>query len=92
MAARGGEASGVLLRREPASIADALFNRTSGLAEVVIPSRSKLFGETAFAGMTARDDRRIQLFGLSKVRDASHYLAVDHRAVHCTALPALLTA
>jgi di/tricarboxylate transporter len=34
-------------------IGDTLFNRASGLAEVVIPPRSRLVGETAFPGMTA---------------------------------------
>ncbi len=34
-------------------IGDTLFNRNSGLAEVVIPPRSRLVGETAFPGMTA---------------------------------------
>jgi di/tricarboxylate transporter len=32
-------------------VADTLFNRTSGLAEVLIPPRSKLIGETVFPGM-----------------------------------------
>ncbi len=33
-------------------VADTLFNRQSGLAEVVIPPRSKLIGEPMFPGMT----------------------------------------
>ena len=36
-------------------VAETLFNRDSGLAEVVIPPRSKLIGQTVFPGMTARD-------------------------------------
>jgi di/tricarboxylate transporter len=36
-------------------VAETLFNRGSGLAEVVIPPRSKLIGQTVFAGMSARD-------------------------------------
>ena len=32
-------------------VAETLFNRSSGLAEVVIPPRSKLIGETMFPGM-----------------------------------------
>ncbi len=36
-------------------VADTLFNRNSGLAEVVIPPRSKLVGQTVFPGMAARD-------------------------------------
>lgn len=35
----------------PGGVAETLFNRSSGLAEVVIPSRSKLIGETMFPGM-----------------------------------------
>ena len=34
-----------------AGVADTLFNRGSGLAEIVIPPRSKLIGELAFPGM-----------------------------------------
>jgi di/tricarboxylate transporter len=45
----------------PASIAEALFNRASGLAEIVIPPRSKLVGETVFSGMTARDGELLVL-------------------------------
>jgi di/tricarboxylate transporter len=39
----------------PSGAAETLFNKGSGLAEVVIPPRSKLIGQTAFAGMAARD-------------------------------------
>src|SRR5262249_31801750 len=35
----------------PADAADILFNRTSGLAEVVIPPRSAMIGQTVFPGM-----------------------------------------
>jgi di/tricarboxylate transporter len=35
----------------PADAADILFNRTSGLADVVIPPRSNLVGQTVFPGM-----------------------------------------
>jgi di/tricarboxylate transporter len=38
-----------------ADAAATLFNRGSGLAEVVIPPRSTLVGATAFAGMSARN-------------------------------------
>jgi di/tricarboxylate transporter len=37
------------------SIADTLFNRSSGLAEIVIPPRSALIGQTVFPGMTTHD-------------------------------------
>jgi di/tricarboxylate transporter len=39
----------------PGQVAETLFNRGSGLAEVVIPPRSKLVGQTVFPGMAARD-------------------------------------
>jgi di/tricarboxylate transporter len=42
-------------------LADTLFNRGSGLAEVVIPPRSKLVGETVFRGMAALDGNLIVL-------------------------------
>ena len=42
----GGSAGGV---------AETLFNRRSGLAEVVIPPRSKLVGQTVFPGMVTPD-------------------------------------
>jgi di/tricarboxylate transporter len=41
--------------KESGGLADALLNRTSGLAEIVIPPRSKLIGQSAFAGMAFRD-------------------------------------
>ncbi|HQR53615.1 MAG TPA: SLC13 family permease [Burkholderiales bacterium] len=40
---------------ELGSVAQTLFNKGSGLAEVVIPTRSKLVGQTVFPGMSARD-------------------------------------
>lgn len=42
-------------------LADAMFNKASGLADVVIPSRSKLIGQTAFPGMSVRDGELIVL-------------------------------
>ena len=39
------------LRSDAADAGDSLFNRSSGLAEVVIPPRSKLIGETMYPGM-----------------------------------------
>jgi|SRR5579871_275229 len=39
----------------PDSISTTLFNRDSGLAEVVIPPRSGLIGQTLFPGMTGED-------------------------------------
>ncbi len=40
---------------EVGGVAQTLFNKGSGLAEVVIPTRSKLVGQTVFPGMSARD-------------------------------------
>lgn len=37
------------------SVADVLLSRSSGLAEVVIPSRSKMIGQSVFPGMTTED-------------------------------------
>lgn len=39
----------------PNQVAQTLFNRNSGLAEVVIPPRSKLIGTAVFPGMTVRE-------------------------------------
>lgn len=46
---------------EDEGLADSLFNRQSGLAEVVIPPRSKLIGLSAHIGMAARDGELIVL-------------------------------
>lgn len=40
---------------ELGGVAETLFNQGSGLAEVVIPTRSKLVGQTVFPGMSARN-------------------------------------
>jgi di/tricarboxylate transporter len=40
---------------ESGGIAGSLFNKSSGLAEIIIPPRSELIGKTAFVGMTARN-------------------------------------
>jgi di/tricarboxylate transporter len=40
---------------ELGKVSETLFNKGSGLAEVVIPTRSKLVGHTVFPGMSARD-------------------------------------
>jgi di/tricarboxylate transporter len=45
----------------PDGVAETLFNRFSGLGEVVIPPRSKLIGQTAFPGMTAPDGELLVL-------------------------------
>lgn len=43
------------------AIEEALFNRASGLAEVVIPPRSSLIGTAAFPGMAAGDGELVVL-------------------------------
>jgi hypothetical protein len=42
-------------------IASALLSRTSSLAEVVIPSRSKMIGQTVFPGMVTEDGEMMVL-------------------------------
>ncbi|EEA03355.1 Citrate transporter [Burkholderia sp. H160] len=68
-----GDAQGVarlandlhLAIREPLSeaqaVTNALFNRSSGLAEVVIPPRSALIGQTVFPGMATHEGDLIVL-------------------------------
>ncbi|HTH61096.1 MAG TPA: SLC13 family permease [Paraburkholderia sp.] len=68
-----GDANGVarlandqqLAIREPLAesqtLANALFNRSSGLAEVVIPPRSGLIGQTVFPGMATHEGDLIVL-------------------------------
>jgi di/tricarboxylate transporter len=68
-----GDAKGVarlandqhLAIREPLSesraVTNALFNRSSGLAEVVIPPRSALIGQTVFPGMATHEGDLIVL-------------------------------
>lgn len=46
---------------ESTAIEQAFFNRASGLAEVVIPPRSRLVGTQAFPGMTAGDGEIVVL-------------------------------
>jgi di/tricarboxylate transporter len=68
--------------KDSPGLADALFNRTSGLAEIIIPPRSKLIGQSMFAGMTARDGDLLVLAvqrGGEDVGVGSHTLAAgDH--------------
>jgi di/tricarboxylate transporter len=45
----------VHVREKAGSIAEVLLSRTSGLAEVVIPLRSRMIGQSVFAGMTTKD-------------------------------------
>ena len=43
------------------AITEAFFNRASGLAEVIVPPRSRLVGTMAFPGMTAGDGELVVL-------------------------------
>ena len=46
---------GIRESAEAGSVADVLFSRGSGLAEVVIPPRSEMIGRTVFPGMATED-------------------------------------
>jgi di/tricarboxylate transporter len=64
------------------SVADLLLNRASGLAEVVIPLRSKMIGQSAFPGMATEDGELMVLAiqrGSIEMRDEPAVLrAGDH--------------
>lgn len=67
---------------EAGPVADVLLGRESGLAEVVIPQRSKMIGQTVFPGM-ATDDGSLMVLavhrGSDELRDAPVALrAGDH--------------
>jgi di/tricarboxylate transporter len=73
---------GFRAEQDRGGLGDTLFNRTSGLAEVMIPPRSKLIGQPAFAGM-ATDDSDLLVLGVQRggenVQEGAHTLAVgDH--------------
>ena len=89
-----GDAQGVarlandlhLAIREPLSearaVANVLFNRSSGLAEVVIPPRSALIGQTVFPGMATHEGDLIVLAvqrgGEQVAEPSTPLLAGDH--------------
>lgn len=63
---------------EAGAVSETLFNRHSGLAEVIIPPRSKLIGETVYPGMATRDGDLIVLAvqrGGADVKPGPHILA-----------------
>lgn len=64
------------------SVADVLLSRASGLAEVVIPLRSKMIGQMAFPGMTTEDGDlmvlAIQRGGIELRREPVALRAGDH--------------
>ena len=68
----------VVAQSENGGVENALFNRASGLAEVVIPPRSKFVGEMAFPGMTAKSGDLVILAiqrGENPVGPGAHRLA-----------------
>ncbi|MEX3964043.1 SLC13 family permease [Paraburkholderia sp. EG286B] len=72
--------------REPSAesqaVTNALFNRSSGLAEVVIPQRSALIGQAVFPGMATHEGDLIVLAvqrgGEDVPGPSTHLLAGDH--------------
>lgn len=64
------------------SISEVLLSRASGLAEVVIPLRSKMIGQTAFCGMTTEDGAlmvlAIQRAGIEMGEEPVALRAGDH--------------
>jgi di/tricarboxylate transporter len=70
------------LHSEAGDVAATLFNRESGLAEVVIPPRSDLIGRTVFPGMVTRDGDLIVLAvqrrGEDVVAQQTRLAAGDH--------------
>jgi len=69
-------------------MADVLLNRASGLAEVIIPLRSKMIGQSVFPGMTTEDGDLMVLAvqrGAADMRDEPVQLrAGDHLLLHGT--------
>ena len=67
---------------ETGSVADTLFNRSSGLAEIVIPPRSALIGQTVFPGMATHDGDLIilavQRGGYDVASNITQLLVGDH--------------
>jgi di/tricarboxylate transporter len=73
---------------KPGPMADVLLNRASGLAEVIIPLRSKMIGQSVFPGMTTQDGDLMVLAiqrGAADTRDEPVQLrAGDHLLLHGT--------
>ncbi|NUY01348.1 SLC13 family permease [Paraburkholderia youngii] len=67
---------------EAQAVTNALFNRSSGLAEVVIPPRSGLIGQTVFPGMATHEGDlivlAIQRGGNNMPEPSTTLLAGDH--------------
>jgi di/tricarboxylate transporter len=66
-------------RGEAGSVADVLLNRDSGLAEVVIPQRSKLIGQAMFPGMCT-EDGNLMVLAVQRGDDEMHQAPVELRA------------
>jgi di/tricarboxylate transporter len=64
------------------SVADVLLSRDSGLAEVVIPSRSKMIGQSVFPGMATEDGGlmilAMQRGGIEMRQEPAALCAGDH--------------
>jgi di/tricarboxylate transporter len=73
---------------KPGPMADVLLNRASGLAEVIIPLRSKMIGQSVFPGMTTEDGDLMVLAiqrGAADMREEPVQLrAGDHLLLHGT--------
>ena len=73
---------------KPSPVADVLLNRASGLAEVIIPLRSKMIGQSVFPGMTTQDGELMVLAiqrGAADMREEPVELrAGDHLLLHGT--------
>jgi di/tricarboxylate transporter len=73
---------------KPGAVADVLLNRASGLAEVIIPLRSKMIGQPVFPGMTTQDGDLMVLAiqrGAADMREEPVQLrAGDHLLLHGT--------
>lgn len=66
-------------RGEAGSVADVLLSRDSGLAEVVIPQRSEMIGQTVFPGM-ATEDGGLMVLAVQRGNDEMRQAPVVLRA------------
>ena len=67
----------------PAPVEALLFNRASGLAEVLVPPRSPLIGERLFPGMVTPSGDLVVLGGAAAGRGARARPAAGRRATRC---------
>ena len=73
---------GLEIHEHSEALADVLLGRSSGLAEVVIPQRSEMIGETVFPGMTTEEEDllvlAVQRGGAELIRPRLTLRAGDH--------------